>query len=627
MTHLVALSPWLRNITGVRFVILLIPVALFRTDVAEAKTYTTTFSLEENPISEGGNWINGKAVGLDWSDCATAPGLVTGRELGFDGYDDATALLSCSWGPNQTVAATVHTTNQQSGNVFEEVELRLRSTLSAHWCTGYEVLFSLRNDGDPYCQIVRWNGAFGDFAYVATTSGVQCILQDGDEVKATVTNQTITAYINGVQILQGTDTTYPSGSPGMGFYIQGATGVNNDYGFTSFTASDGLVSPDNQPPIVILTAPAAAATVSNTVVISVTATDNVAVAGVQFMVDGKNLGAEVTSPPYTNIWDTTSASNGFHTVRAVARDSFCNWATISSSVTVSNPLPLAPTDRLIAAYGFGEGSGTTTADTSGNGNTGTVMAASWTTSGRYGGALSFGGGGMVTVNDSNSLDLTNEMTLEAWVYPTIPATNWTTIAVKESPGSFVYALVGDPGGRPGAYVSTSAQGLLGATGPSALALNAWTHVAGTYDGTRLRLYVNGSEVATVPASGNIVSAAGQFRMGGNSIWGEYFVGTIDDVRVHARALKPAEILADMNTPVGGYPAVTLRAMPQTAAEIAQNGFRFYLSASSPTTCAVEYTTNFASWQQVGLFQYTDSPVEVIDPSANLTTRFYRARQQ
>jgi hypothetical protein len=626
MTHLVALSTWLSKITQVRFVILLISVALFRTDVAEAKTYTTTFSLEENPISEGVNWINGKAVGLDWSDCATTPGLALGLELGFDGYDDATALLSCSWGPNQTVAARVHTTNQQSGNVFEEVELRLRSTLSAHWCTGYEVLFSVRND-NPYCQIVRWNGALGDFTYVASTSGAQCILHDGDEVKATITNQTITAYINGVQILQGTDTTYPSGSPGMGFFIQGATGVNSDYGFASFTASDDLVSPDNQPPLVILTAPPAAAMISNTVVISATATDNVAVAGVQFMVDGKKLGAEVTSPPYTKIWDTTSASNGFHTVRAVARDSFCNWATMSSTVTVSNPLPLAPTDRLVAAYSFGEGSGTTAADSSGNGNAGTVIAASWTTSGRHGGALSFGGGGTVTANESGSLDLTNEMTLEAWVYPAIPATNWTTIAVKESPSSFVYALVADPVGLPGAYVFTSNQGLLGATGSSALALNAWTHVAGTYDGVSLRLYVNGNEVANVPASGNIANAAGQFRMGGNSIWGEYFVGTIDDVRVHGRALKPPEILADMITPVGGYPAVTLLAAPQTAAEIAQNGFRFYLSASSPTTCVVEYTTNFASWQPVGLFQYTNSPVEIIDPGANLTTRFYRARQQ
>jgi hypothetical protein len=296
-------------------------------------------------------------------------------------------------------------------------------------------------------------------------------------------------------------------------------------------------------------------------------------------------------------------------------------------VTVNNPLPTAPTDRLAAAYGFNEGLGTTTADLSGNGNTGAIVAGAWTTAGKHGRAISFAGGGMITVNDSNSLDLTNGMTLEAWVSPTLPATNWATLLVKEIPGSFVYALVGDPNGRPGAFVSTSGQGLLGVTGPKVLPLNSWTHVTGTYDGASLKLYINGIEVASVPASGNIVTDAGQFRMGGNSIWGEYFVGTIDDVRVHSRALTPAEILADMNTPVGGFPVVTLWAATQTADEIVQSGFRLYLSASSPTTCAVEYTSDFTSWQQLGLFQYTNSPVEVIDPSASLTARFYRARQQ
>jgi Concanavalin A-like lectin/glucanases superfamily/Bacterial Ig domain len=616
-----------RLLTAIYLMALLGHPRLFSGRDINAKTYSTAFPLTENPVSEGSSWINGKTVGLDWSDCATMPGFAMGLESGQGGFDDATAILNCSWGPDQTVTARVHTTHQQSGAVFEEVELRLRSTLSAHSCTGYEVLFSLRNDGDPYCQIVRWNGALGDFTYVAATSGSQCIIQDGDEVKATITNQTITAYINGVPILQGTDTTFSSGNPGMGFFIEGATDVNSDYGFTNFTASDGLESPDNEPPTVMLTLPAAAAVISNIVTTSATATDNVAVVGVQFNVDGKNIGAEVTSPPYSAVWDTTCVSNGLHTVQALARDSSCNWAIGSLVVTVSNPLPMAPTDKLVAAYSFGEGFGTTTADLSGNGNTGAIFAGSWTTSGKHGRAISFAGGGMITVNDSNSLDLTNSMTLEAWVYPTIPATNWATLLVKEIPGSFVYALVADPNGRPSAFVSTSGQGLLSATGSTALPLNSWTHVTGTYDGVSLKLYVNGIEVASAPASGNIVRDAGQFRMGGNSIWGEYFVGTIDDVRVHSRALRPAEILADMSTPVGGFPVVTLWAATQTADEIAQNGFKFYLSANSPTTCAVEYTSNFTFWQQLGLFQYTNSPVEVIDPSKNLTTRFYRARQQ
>jgi hypothetical protein len=48
----------------------------------------------------------------------------------------------------------------------------------------------------------------------------------------------ITAYINGVQVLKAIDNTYTAGSLGIGFYIEGATGVNGDFGFTSFTATD-----------------------------------------------------------------------------------------------------------------------------------------------------------------------------------------------------------------------------------------------------------------------------------------------------------------------------------------------------------------------------------------------------
>src|SRR5215469_9106175 len=44
--------------------------------------YTTDFSISEDPISEGGKWINGKTIGLDWSDIATIPGLAYGTESG-----------------------------------------------------------------------------------------------------------------------------------------------------------------------------------------------------------------------------------------------------------------------------------------------------------------------------------------------------------------------------------------------------------------------------------------------------------------------------------------------------------------------------------------------------------------
>lgn len=72
-------------------------------------------------------------------------------------------------------------------------------------------------------------------------------------------------------------------------------------------------------------------------------------------------------------------------------------------------------------------------------------------------------------------------------------------------------------------------------------VNAWTHVAMTYDGTRLVLYVNGLQVATNPAGGTIQSTASPLWIGGNTPYGEFFRGVLDDVRVYNRALTPTEI--------------------------------------------------------------------------------------
>jgi len=176
-------------------------------------------------------------VARDWANIRTAPGLAFGTESGTVKYDDSTALLAGNWGPDQTIEAMVHSVNQ-SDSAFEEVELRLRSALSAHRATGYEVNFRCSKTRNAYTQIVRWNGPLGRFTYLNTASGSQYGVEDGDVVKATIVGTVITAYINGVRVLQAADSAYPAGSPGMGFYLEGARGSNADYGFTGFTATD-----------------------------------------------------------------------------------------------------------------------------------------------------------------------------------------------------------------------------------------------------------------------------------------------------------------------------------------------------------------------------------------------------
>src|SRR6185295_9246308 len=102
------------------------------------------------------------------------------------------------------------------------------------------------------------------------------------------------------------------------------------------TAGSGPPS-DQTPPSVAITSPANATTVSGTITLTVTAGDNVGVAGVQYRLDGALLGSEATTIPFSLAWNTTTASNGSHTLTATARDAAGNSTTSAPiSVTVSN---------------------------------------------------------------------------------------------------------------------------------------------------------------------------------------------------------------------------------------------------------------------------------------------------
>ena len=198
---------------------------------------------------------------------------------------------------------------------------------------------------------------------------------------------------------------------------------------------------------------------------------------------------------------------------------------------------------LAAAYGFDETAGSTAADASGHLLTGVVTAATWT-AGRFGNGLRFNGtDSWVTVPHSNWLDLTTGLTLEAWVYPTNGG-GWRTVVLKEAAGGHTFALYSDDGVAPGAHLQAATDVISRGTVP--LPLETWTHLAATYDGTRLRLYTNGVLTSNLPVAGVPVTSTGVLRIGGNAIWGEHFAGIIDEVRIYYRALTAAEISADMN---------------------------------------------------------------------------------
>ena len=267
------------------------------------------------------------------------------------------------------------------------------------------------------------------------------------------------------------------------------------------------------------------------------------------------------------------------------------WLVLGSAVS-GHAQGAAGPSGLVAAYSFDEGSGPTVTDRSGNGNTGTITGAAWTSLGRFGGALAFNGvDSWITIECAPSLDLSTGMTLEAWVYPTVSLTAWRTVMAKEGAGNIVAYYLhasSSPNNEPatGLTIGTEEEGLGAGV---ELPVNTWTHLAGTYDGAALRFYVNGVEVAARAHTGSIVNTFDPLRIGGNSVWGEYFEGVIDEVRIYDRALSQAEIHNDMNTPISAppNPAPTTTGLNPAAA-----------TAGGPAFSLTVTGTNFISGSRV-----------------------------
>ncbi len=217
------------------------------------RSHATRFERDEEPISEGGLWINGRRDGIDWCDVLTKNGVAYGEvsrmsaaerraEQGLGGatqegvqegdYDDPTAVLGGAWGRNQAARATVFSRNQ-TDDFFQEVEIRLRSSITPHSCTGYEVFWRCSKSDAAYAEIVRWNGKVADFTSLARRVGPEFGVQHGDVVEATIVGNVIRSFINGVEVMSVTDDLFTEGCPGIGFnFFVGNTNV--DHGLMSF---------------------------------------------------------------------------------------------------------------------------------------------------------------------------------------------------------------------------------------------------------------------------------------------------------------------------------------------------------------------------------------------------------
>ncbi|GAB3876197.1 hypothetical protein GCM10028824_33470 [Hymenobacter segetis] len=175
-----------------------------------------------------------------------------------------------------------------------------------------------------------------------------------------------------------------------------------------------------------------------------------------------------------------------------------------------------------------------------------------------GNALAFDGSSSnyVAVAPTPALDNLGlgSLTMEAWVYGTnLPAVN----SIIRKSGDYNLVLLANgllyaevwPGG-----MGTSARPY--ATATTAIPASRWTHVAATWDGTALQLYVNGVAVAATSGTSPIATAE-PLWLGRSAAYSQPFYGRLDEVRLYNAALTPAQVLADMTSTSAAVPASLL----------------------------------------------------------------------
>ncbi len=223
---------------------------------------------------------------------------------------------------------------------------------------------------------------------------------------------------------------------------------------------------------------------------------------------------------------------------------------------------------LIGYWRLDDGAGSATAhDWSSWSNNGTLVdldpASAWVTGGPEGVALSVAGKGYVNVADSSSIDsITTQVTTAAWIYLDQMNTDFATAISRQIGTGFgqQYHLSINPM-QQAAFYLTSPTKLAYLTSPSAMPLQTWIHLAGTWDGSEARLYVNGTEVTTAQVSGPLSAETNPVVLAGNGngssrTVSELVPGRLGDIMLYRRALAADEIARLASGPL--LPAAAVR---------------------------------------------------------------------
>jgi hypothetical protein len=217
------------------------------------------------------------------------------------------------------------------------------------------------------------------------------------------------------------------------------------------------------------------------------------------------------------------------------------------SLAFAGPSSALASEAPVAAYSFDEGEGEVAEDSAGE-HDGALEHTEWV-KGKYGSAVYLDGNNdFVSIADAPDLDLSEEFTLEAWVRPDSAQTDAPVIE-KRTSNFYSYKLLagGETAGVPEGFVADAPFSWEEVADEDPLTNKAWSHLAMTYDGAAIRLYVNGKLVDTNSAPG-AQGSEGNLIIGGEETE-DFFKGRIDEVRIYDRALDGGEVAADKATPI------------------------------------------------------------------------------
>ena len=212
---------------------------------------------------------------------------------------------------------------------------------------------------------------------------------------------------------------------------------------------------------------------------------------------------------------------------------------------------VTPPSNLVSWWPMDETGGTTTIDIA-DANDGTHIGGPIPVTGKVAGALSFNGVNQrVEISDTtgSNLDITNQITIDAWIKPTVSQLGGIATKFGSSPRSgYGMFFRGDQGNIVDGFIGKG-NTFFRVIGSTSIPLNQYTHVAMTYDGAVMKLYINGALDGTTSTSGamntnNVRLIIGARDSSGSVI--QFFNGEIDEVEIFNRALSITEVQAIFN---------------------------------------------------------------------------------